>query len=152
MWVSGPDINFGLTFTSMPCCLQHARHNIIKLNDERKKNIRLITDVNRIVITTCSYFSRLCIRGRVLRRIFGAKMDEILGGWRKLYNEQLYNLYSSSNITRMIKSRRMRCAVHVEGMWEKRNTYRILVGKPEGKTPLGRPWHKWEDNNKVPFR
>jgi hypothetical protein len=76
---------------------------------------------------------------RVLRRIFGAKRDEVTGGWRKLHNEELHNLYSSLSIIRMIKSRRMRWVVHVAQTREKRNAYRILVGKPEGKTPLGRP-------------
>jgi hypothetical protein len=76
---------------------------------------------------------------RVLRRIFGPKRGEETGGWRKLYNEELYNLYSSPSIIRMIKSRRMRWAGHVARMGEKRNAYRILVGKPEGKRLLGRP-------------
>jgi hypothetical protein len=76
---------------------------------------------------------------RVLRRIFGPKRDEVKGGWRKLHNEELRHLYSSPNIIRMIKSRRMRWAGHVARMGEKRNTYSLLVGKPEGKRPLGRP-------------
>jgi hypothetical protein len=75
---------------------------------------------------------------RVLRRIFGPKRDELTGGSRKLHNEELHNLYSSPNIIRMIKLRRMSWARHVARMGEKRNGYRILVGKPEGKTPLGR--------------
>jgi hypothetical protein len=73
---------------------------------------------------------------RVLRRIFGPKGDEVTRGWRKLHNEELHNLYSSPNIIRMIKSRRMRWIGHVVRMGEKRNAYRILVGKPEGKSPL----------------
>jgi hypothetical protein len=76
---------------------------------------------------------------RVLRRIFGPKRDEIMGDWRKLHNEELHNLYPSPNIIRMIMSRRMRGAGHVARRGEKRNAYRILVGKPEGKRPLGRP-------------
>jgi hypothetical protein len=75
---------------------------------------------------------------RVLRRIFGLKRDEVMGDWRKLHNEELHNLYSSPNIIRMIKSRRMRWAWHVARMGENRNAYSILVGKPEGKRPLGR--------------
>jgi hypothetical protein len=67
-------------------------------------------------------------------------------GWRKLHNEELHNLYSSPSIYRMIKSRRMRRAGHVPRMEEKRNAYRILVGKPEGMRPLGRPRHRWVDN------
>jgi hypothetical protein len=68
----------------------------------------------------------------VLGRIFGPKGDEGTGGWRKLHNEELNNLYSSPSIIRIIKSRRMRWAGHVARMGEKRNAYRILVGKPEG--------------------
>jgi hypothetical protein len=75
---------------------------------------------------------------KVLRRIFGPKRDELTGGWRKLHNEELQNLYSSPNIVRMIKSRRIRWAGHVARMGEKRNAYRILMGNPEVKRPLGR--------------
>jgi hypothetical protein len=74
---------------------------------------------------------------RVLRRIFGPKRDRVTGGWRKLHNEELHNLYSSSSIIGIIKSKRMRWARHVAQM-EKRNVYRVLVGKPEGKRPPGR--------------
>jgi hypothetical protein len=73
---------------------------------------------------------------RVLRRIFGPKRDDVTGGWRKLHNEELHNLYSSPNIIRMIKSKRMRWAGHVARMGETRNVYRILVGKPEGERLL----------------
>ena len=76
---------------------------------------------------------------RVLRRIFGPKRDEVTGEWRKLHNEELNNLYSSPNIVRVIKSRRMRWAGHVARMGEGRVVYRVLVGKPEGRRPLGRP-------------
>jgi hypothetical protein len=76
---------------------------------------------------------------RVLRRIFDPKRDEVTGDWRKLHNEELHNLYSSPNIIRMIKSRRIGRAGQVARMGEKRNAYEILVGKPEGKRPLGRP-------------
>jgi hypothetical protein len=86
---------------------------------------------------------------RVLRRIFGPKRDGVTGGWRKLYNEELHNLYSSPSIIRIIKSRRMRWAGHLARMGEKRNVYRILVGKPERKRPLGRPRHKWINNIKI---
>jgi hypothetical protein len=75
----------------------------------------------------------------VLRRIFGPKRDEVTGGWRRLHNEELHNLYSSPSINRMVKSRRMGWAEHVARMWETRNAYRILVGKPEGTRPLVRP-------------
>jgi hypothetical protein len=76
---------------------------------------------------------------RVLKRIFGPKRDEIIGGWRKLHNEVLRNLYSSLSIIRKTKSRRMRWAGHAERMGKKRNSHMILVGKQEGKRPLGRP-------------
>jgi hypothetical protein len=82
----------------------------------------------------------------VLRRIFGPKRDEVTGEWRKLHNEELHALYSSLNILLVIKSRRMRWPVHVARMGEERGVYRVLVGKPEGKRPLERPRHRWEDN------
>jgi hypothetical protein len=88
----------------------------------------------------------------VLRRIFGPKIDEVTGDWRKLHKEELHNLYSSPNIIRMIKSSRMRWAGHVARMGEKRNAYRILVGKPEGKRPLGRSRRRWVDNIKIDIR
>jgi hypothetical protein len=71
---------------------------------------------------------------------------------RKLHNEELHNLYSSPSIIRMIKCRRMRWAGHVARMGEKRNAYRILVGNPEGKRPLGRPRHRWVDNINMDVR
>jgi hypothetical protein len=86
---------------------------------------------------------------RVLRRIFGPKRDEMTGGWRKLHNEQLHNLYSSPSIIRVIKSRRVRWAELAERMGEMRNAYRILVGKPEGKRLLGRPRRRWVDLREV---
>jgi hypothetical protein len=86
---------------------------------------------------------------RVLRRIFGPNRDGVTGGWRKMHNEELHNLYSSSSIIRNIKSRRMRWAGHVARMGEKRNVYRLLVEKPEGKRPLGRSRRRWIDNIKM---
>jgi hypothetical protein len=83
---------------------------------------------------------------RVLRGIFGQKRDEVTGGWRKLPSEELHNLYSSPSIFRMIETRRMRWAGHVKRIGEKRNAYRLLVGKSEGKRPLGRPRRRWSDN------
>jgi hypothetical protein len=74
----------------------------------------------------------------VLRRIFGPKRDGVTGGWRKLHNERMHNLYSSPSVIRIIKSRRMRWAEHAERMGQKRNVYRLFVGKPEEKRPLGR--------------
>jgi hypothetical protein len=88
---------------------------------------------------------------RALRSIFGHKRDEVSGDWRKLHNEALHNLYSSPStcIIRMIKSRRIKWAGHVTRMGEKRNTYRILVGKPKGKRQLGRHRRRWLDNNEM---
>jgi hypothetical protein len=82
----------------------------------------------------------------VLRKIFGQKRDEVTGEWRKLHNEELRDLYSSPSIIRIIKSRRMRWARHVARMGEKTNAYRLLVGKPERKRPIGRPRRRWVDN------
>jgi hypothetical protein len=82
---------------------------------------------------------------RVLRGIFGPKRDEVTGKWRKLHSGELHNLYSS-DIVRQIKSRRMRWAGHVARMGEGRNVYRVLVGKPEGKSPLGGPRRTWDQN------
>jgi hypothetical protein len=76
---------------------------------------------------------------RVLRRIFGLKRDEVTGGWRKLHYEELHKMDCSPSIIRMIKPRRMRWAGHVAQMGEKRNAFRIFVGKPDGKRPPGRP-------------
>jgi hypothetical protein len=88
----------------------------------------------------------------MLRRAFRLKRNEVIGGWRKLHNVELRNLYSSPRIIRIIKSRRMRWKGHVARMGKKKNAYRIVVGKPEGKRPLGRPRCKWEDNIKMDLR
>ena len=82
----------------------------------------------------------------VLRRIFGPRRDEVTGEWRRLHNEELNDLYSLPNIVRVIKSRKMRWAGHVAHMGENRRVYRVLLGKPEGRRPLGRPRHRWVDN------
>jgi hypothetical protein len=78
---------------------------------------------------------------RVVRRIFGAKRDEVTGEWRKLHTEELHDWHSSPSINRI-----MRWAGHVARVEEKRKVYRLLVGRPEGKRPLGRPRHRWVDN------
>ena len=83
---------------------------------------------------------------KVLRRIFGPTRDEVTREWRKLHNEEINDLYSSPNIVRVIKSRRMRRAGHVARMGEERGAYSVLVGKSEGKRPLGRQRHRWVDN------
>jgi len=82
----------------------------------------------------------------VLRRIFGPRKEEVTGEWRRLHNEELNDLYSSPNIVRVIKSRRMRRAGHVTRMGEERGVYRVLLVKPEGRRPLGRPRRRWVDN------
>jgi hypothetical protein len=82
----------------------------------------------------------------VLRRIFGPKRDEVTGEWRNLHNKELHDLYSSPSIIRIIKLQRMRWAGHVARTGEKRNTYRLLVGTPEGKRSLGRPRRRWVDD------
>jgi hypothetical protein len=91
----------------------------------------------------------LFFENRVLRRIFGQKRDEVTGEWRKLHNEEHHDLYSSPSIIRIMKSRRVRWAGHVARMMEKRNAYRFLVGKPEGKRLIGRPGRRWVDNIRV---
>jgi len=89
---------------------------------------------------------------RVLRRVFGPKRGELTGKWRKLHNEELRDLYSLPNIVGVVKSRRMRWAGHVARMGEGRGVHRVLVEKPEGKRPLGRPRRRWEDNIKMDLR
>jgi hypothetical protein len=91
-------------------------------------------------------------KDRVLRRIFGPKRDEVTVDWRKLHNEERHNLYSSPDIIRQVKSRRMRWAGHVARMGEDRKEYKVLVGKPEGKRPLGRPRRRWEDEIRTHLR
>jgi hypothetical protein len=89
---------------------------------------------------------------RVLRRVFGPKKDEVMGEWRKLHSGECHNLYLSPDIIRLIKSRRMRWAGHVARMGEGRNVFRVLVGKREGKRPLGIPRRRWEDGIKMDLR
>ena len=86
---------------------------------------------------------------RLLRRIFVPKMGEVIGKWRKLHNEELNDLYCSPNIVQMIKSRRVRWVGHVVRVKKTKGVYMVLVGKPEGQRPLGRPRHRWEDNIKI---
>jgi len=86
---------------------------------------------------------------RMLRIVFGPKTNKITGEWKKLHNEELSDLYSLPNIVRVVKSRRMRWAGHVARMGQGRGVYRVLVGKPEGKRPLGRLRRRWGDNIKM---
>jgi hypothetical protein len=110
-----------------------------------------------VVLYGCETWS-LTLRGerrlrvfenRVLRKVFEPTRDEVTGEWRKLHNEELNDLYSLPNIVRVVKAKRMRWAGHVARMGEDRGVHRVLVGKPEGKTRLGRPRRRWEDNNKM---
>jgi hypothetical protein len=89
---------------------------------------------------------------RVLRRIFGPERDEVTEESRKLHKKELYVLYSSPNIVRVMKSRRLRWAEHITRMRERRGAYRVLVGKPEERRPLGRPGPRWKDNIKMDLR
>jgi len=86
------------------------------------------------------------VENRVLRRIFGPRMDELTGEWRRLHNKELNDLYSSPNIVQVIKSKRMRWAGHVVHMSEESGVYRVLVGKPEEKRPMGRSRRRWVNN------
>jgi hypothetical protein len=86
---------------------------------------------------------------RVLRRVFGPKRDEVTGEWRKLHSKKLSDLYSLPSIVRVVKSRRIRWAGHGGRMGEGRGVHRVLVGKPEGKRPMGRPRRRWEEVSKI---
>jgi hypothetical protein len=88
---------------------------------------------------------------RALRRIFGPKGEEVAGGWRRLHNEELRNLYASPNVIRVIKRKRMRWAGHAARMGGMRNAYKIFARKPEGRRPLGKPRRGWEDNIRMEF-
>ena len=88
----------------------------------------------------------------MLRRVFGPKKDEVTGEWRKLHNEKLSDLNYLPNIVRVVKSRRMRWEGHVARMGEGRGVYRVLIGKPDGKRPLGRPRRRWDDNIKMDLK
>ena len=114
------------------------------------------TNILPVVLYGCKTWSltlreehRLSVfENKVLRKVFGAKRDEITGKWRKLHKAELYALYSSPTIIRNLKLKRLRWAGQAARMEQSRNAYRVLVGKPEGKRPLGRPRRRWEDNIK----
>jgi hypothetical protein len=118
------------------------------------------TTVSAVLLHGCETWSlimreecRLTVfENRVLRRIFGPKREKVTLEWRRLHNEELYALYSSPNIIRVIKSRRLKWTGHVACMGERRGAYRVLVGKPEGRRPLGEPKHRWENNIKMDIR
>jgi hypothetical protein len=99
-----------------------------------------------VVLYMCETWSLTLREEHRLRRIFGPKRDEMTGEWRKLHNEELIDLNSLPSIFRIIKARKMSWVGHVARMGEKRNAYRLLVGKPEGRTPLRKPRCKWLDN------
>jgi hypothetical protein len=134
----------------------HSKYRLLSKNIK----IRIFkTIILTLVLYGCETWSLTLREERRLRvfenrvsRIFGPKRDEETGGWRKLHNEELHNLYSSPSIIRIMKSRRMRWAGHVARMGEKRNAYRILVDTPEGKRPIGRPRRRWADNIKMNLR
>jgi hypothetical protein len=126
----------------------------------KKLNIKIYkTVILPVVLYGCETWSltlkeehRLRVsENTVLRRIFGPKREED-GSWRKMHNDELHDLYSSPNIVRVIKSRRMRRPGHVARMGEGRGVYRVLVGGPEGRRPLGRLRRRWEDNIKLDLR
>jgi hypothetical protein len=89
------------------------------------------------------------VENRVLRNIFGPERDEVMGRWREPHNEELCDLYTSPSIIRIIKSKRMMWAGHVAQIREKRIMYRLFIGNPDGKRPLGRSKRKWVDNVKM---
>ena len=114
-------------------------HSSIFLHGMHKDNFTF-----SLIRCQCSVWTReerrlRAFENRVLRRVFGPKRDEVTGKWRKSHNEELSDLYSLPNIVRVVNSRRMRWAGHVARMAEGRGVHRVLVGKPEGKRPLGRP-------------
>ena len=118
-------------------------------------NIKIYrTIILSVVLYGCETWSRTLREERklrvfenmMLRRIFGLRRNKVTGEWRRLHNKELNDLYSSPNIVRVIKSRRMRWAGHVARMVEERGVHRVLVGKPDGKSPLGRPRRRWVDN------
>ncbi|KAJ4439201.1 hypothetical protein ANN_07318 [Periplaneta americana] len=127
------------------------------------KNLKVIiykTVILPVVLYGCETWTLTLIEehrlrvfeNKVLRKIFGAKRDEVTGEWRKLHNTELHALYSSLDIIRNIKSKRLKWVGHIARMGESRNAYRVLVGRPEGKRPLGRPRRRWEDNIKMDLR
>ena len=142
-------------------CFRYIIVNTVHIGDTRNKNNNYyyfnlfspityqVTAFLQVQISTTDQShlpQHLAMLGMVLRRIFGPRRDEVTGEWRRLHNEELNDLYCSLNIVRVIKSRGMRWAGHVARIGEEREVYRVLVGKPEGKRPLGRPRRRWVNN------
>jgi len=119
--------------------------------------IIIIIIISPVVLYGCETWSLtfreerklMVIENMVLRRIFGPRRDEVTGEWRRLHSEEINDLYSSPNIVRVVKSRKMRWVGHVAHMGKERVVYRVLVGKPEGRRPLGRPKRRWVGNIKM---
>ncbi|KAJ4427636.1 hypothetical protein ANN_25284 [Periplaneta americana] len=128
----------------------------LEVNPEKtnllSKNLIVLYGCETWILTLREEHRLRVLENKVLRKLFGAKRDEVTGEWRKLHNTELHALYSSPDIIRNIKSRRLRWAGHVARMGESRNAYRVLVGRPEGKRPLGRPRRRWEDGVKMDLR
>jgi hypothetical protein len=142
------------------CLLSFSPKYFVFPSNIKKLNIKIYkTVILPVVLAGCETWSvtlreeqRLRVfENRVLRRIFGPKREED-GSWRKLHNDELHGLYSSPNIIGVIKLRKMRWAGNVARMAEGIGVYGVLVGRPEGKRPLGRPRRKWEDSIKMDLR
>jgi hypothetical protein len=127
------------------------RHNLFKLVSSGGHNYEFYTSETWSLALREEHRLRV-FENRVLRRIFGPKRDDVTGEWRKLHSEELHILYSSTDIIRQVKSRRMRWVGHVARMGEERKVYKVLVGEPEGKRPLGRPRRRWEDGIRMDLR
>jgi hypothetical protein len=140
-------------------------HSVQNLLSSRLLSKNVIIKIYKIIILPvvlygCETWSKTLREERrlkvpengVLRRIFVPKRDKLIGGWRKMHNEELHNLYSSPNIIRMIRSRRMKWTGHVARIGEKQNAYRGFVGKPEERRPLGKPRRRWDDIIKMDLR
>ena len=136
-----------LSFTFVKFCIRNCTYHLHKLKVEEV--YKVLYGCETWSLTLREEHRLRVFENRVLRRIYGPRRDGVTGEWRKLHNEELNDLYCSPNIVGVIKSRRMRWAGHVACMEEGRGVHKVLVGKPEGKRPLGRPRRRWEDNIKM---
>jgi hypothetical protein len=144
-------INSGNSFQSLLSSLLLSRN--VKAQIHKTKILSVVLYGCETLFLTLREEHRLrAFENRVLRRIFGPKRDEVTGEWRKLHNEELHNLYSSSDIIRQSKSRRMRWAGHVAQMGEEIKVYKVMVGKLEGKRPLRRRRRRCEDGIRMDLR